>query len=313
MSILIKKAGILSTLQDLGRNGSRSLGINQNGAMDRKAVSLINTLLCNDEDEAVIEMHFPAADLTFEAECSFALGGADLGAKLNDNEVPLWSTVTPRAGDKLSFTEKRDGSCVYLSVAGGFDIEPWLGSRSTNLTAEVGGLNGRKLNAGDRINFREPCVVPTRKLGPTITPRYNRFPTVRFVPSGEFDLLTAVSERDLLHEAFTITKDSNRMGFRLSGKPIFLIDQQEMISSGVAFGTIQLLPDGQLIVLMADHQTSGGYPRLGNVITADLPLLGQLGPSDGVGFHRVSVEEAERLTSQFEKDICTLRFGVSLR
>lgn len=313
MSLSIIKPGILSTIQDLGRAGSRPLGINLNGAMDRNAVRLVNTLLGNDEGEAAIEMHFPAAEVTFASKCSFALGGADLGATLNGSDVPLWTTIAAKEGEILTFSEKRNGSRVYLSVAGGFDIEPWLGSRSTNLNAEAGGLDGRQLKPGDTIGFRDPHTVPTRKLGPTMTPRYNRFPTVRFIPSAEFELLTAISERDLLHEAFTITNDSNRMGFRLKAKPLYLLDQREIISAGVAFGTMQLLPDGQLIVLMADHQTSGGYPRLGNVISADLPLLGQLGPADGIGFHRVSTEEAEILASQFEKDLCTLRLGVSMR
>ena len=312
MSLLVKRPGILSTGQDLGRTGSRALGINVNGAMDRNAVRLINTLLGNDEGEAVIEMHFPAAELVFESDCSFALGGADLGARLNDEDISLWTTISGRKGDTLSFVEKRIGSRCYLSVAGGFDIEPWLGSKSTNLVANIGGFEGRCLRTGDRVPFNAPQTRSPRKLGPTMTSRYSRFPTVRFVASGEFDSLTAISERDLLSEAFTITNDSNRMGFRLSGKPLFLLDQREMISSGVAFGTIQLLPSGQLIVLMADHQTSGGYPRLGNVISADLPLLGQLGPSDGVGFHLISIDEAERLASQFEKDLCTLRLGVAL-
>ena len=140
-------------------------------------------------------------------------------------------------------------------------------------------------------------------------PFYSRFPTVRIITGAEFENLTAFSEQQFLSETFTISKDSNRMGFRLEGKPLFLLNKTELVSSAVDFGTIQLLPDGQMIVLMADHQTTGGYPRLGNVISIDLPLIAQLGANDKVGFHLISIGEAENLLLEFEKDLCFLRIG----
>ena len=280
--------------------------------MDQTAARLVNTLLGNDENEAVLEMHFPSAEIGLDAECSFAIGGADFSATLNETAMRNWSSFTARKGDVIRFTKPVSGTRAYLAVAGGLAIDEWLGSRSTNLVANVGGLNGRKFQQGDRIELRDPRTVKPRTIAPSIIPRYSRFPTVRIVASGEFDLLTAISERALLQEGFTVTKNSNRMGYRLSGPPLHLLHKKEMVSAAVTFGTIQLLPDGQFIVLMADHQTAGGYPRIGNVISADLPLLAQLGPNDGVSFHLVAIEEAERISADFDRDLCRLRTGIRL-
>ncbi len=313
MSLLIKKPGILTTIQDLGRTGHRALGINPSGVMDRAAAILVNTLLGNPEDEAVLELHFPAGEFIFESRCSFAIGGADFGAALSGKEIPNWKTVTATKGDVLKFTAPRRGSRAYLSVAGVFRVDDWLGSKSTNLTANVGGFHGRKLDKDDRIKFADPHVVTLRGLGPSLIPRYSRFPTVRVIAGAEFDILTAKSEQELLGETFTLTNDLNRMGYRLKGPQLFLLHEKEMVSAAVTFGTVQLLPDGQLIVLMADHQTSGGYPRIANVIDVDLPLLAQLSAGDSVSFHLVTIEEAEEAKIQFEHELAFLRTGLSFQ
>lgn len=312
MSLFIRKPGILTTVQDLGRIGYRSLGINPSGVMDRTAARIVNTLLGNDENEAVLEMHFPAAEIQIDAACSIVIGGADFAATLNETPVKNWSSFHVQQSDVLKFTKPVSGTRAYLAVASGLSIGEWLGSRSTNLVAESGGFSGRKLQAGDRIELRDPHVLKPNAVGPSMIPIYSRFPTVRVVPSCEFDLLTAMSEKAFLNEGFTVTKDSNRMGYRLAGPPLHLLHKKEMVSAAVTFGTIQLLPDGQLIVLMADHQTAGGYPRIANIISADLPLLAQLGPNDGVSFHRVSIDEAERAAAEFERDLCRLRTGIRL-
>jgi len=311
MSLLVNKPGILTTVQDLGRTGYRALGINPAGVMDRYAARLINILLGNQETESVLELHFPAGEFEFHVTCSFALGGADFGANLNGNAIRNWSITNAGDGDVLKFSERRNGNRAYLAVAGGFDIDPWLESRSTNLAAGAGGYSGRRLAPNDKIHFVSPRVVDLRALGPTLIPRYSRFPTVRIIPGGEFDQLTASSEQAFLNDPFTLSMNSNRMGYRLTGPPLHIAEAKELVSAGVTFGTIQLLPDGQLVVLMADHQTSGGYPRIGNVIEADLPLLAQLGPGDGISFHSVTVEEAEQAVLSFERELRFLKTGVA--
>ena len=313
MSLLVTKPGILTTVQDLGRTGYRSLGINPGGVMDRTAARIVNTLLGNSESEAVLELHFPAGEFVFESDVSFAVGGPDFGGELNGRELRNWSVVSAAGGDVLKFTRRRSGQRACLGIAGGFRIDDWLGSKSTNLAASAGGFLGRKTAAGDRIGFASPRKLDPKTVGPSLIPHYSRFPTVRVIAGAEFDLLTAVAERRFLNSAFTLTSDSNRMGYRLSCEPLHLLHSREMVSAAVSFGTVQLLPDGQLIVLMADHQTSGGYPRIANVIEADLPLLAQLGPGDGVSFHLVTVEEAERAILALERGLSILRVGVALK
>jgi len=313
MSLLIKKEGLLSTIQDAGRNNFRRFGINPNGAMDETAARLINILLGNDESEAVVEMHFPAPEIVFEEDAVFALGGANFGAKFGDEEIENWRIYFATSGSVLKFTEKVFGNRCYLAVKGGFKIEKWLDSFSTNLTAKIGGLDGEKLKTNDRIFFNQRSKTKDQRLNYKISnhllPFYSRFPTVRIIKGAEFENLTAISERDFLNETFAVSKNSNRMGFRLEGKPLYLLEKLELVSSAVDFGTIQLLPDGQIIILMADHQTTGGYPRLGNIISIDLPLAAQLGANDKIGFHLISIEEAENLLLDFEKDLNFLKIG----
>jgi len=313
MSLIVRKPGILTTVQDLGRVGARSLGINPGGAMDRTAVRILNTLLGNDGSAAVIETHFPAIEIEFDANTHFAIGGADLGAELNSQPIANWSTSFAGVGDILRFRKKDFGRVAYIAIKGGVKVPRWLNSASTNLAAHIGGHQGRSLAAGDHIDCETSTIDSPRHAGPSILPRYSRFPTVRVVAGSEFDLLTAPSERLFFREGFTLTKDCDRMGYRLSGKAIHLLHRYEMISSAVAFGTIQLLPDGQLIILMADHQTSGGYPRIANVVAADLPLLAQCGPGDGVRFKLITIDEAERLALRFESELNFLRVGCRLQ
>ncbi|MGI8640159.1 MAG: biotin-dependent carboxyltransferase family protein [Pyrinomonadaceae bacterium] len=318
MSIFIQKSGILSTIQDLGRNGFRRFGINPNGAMDKQAVRLINILLGNDVAEAVLEMHFPAPVLKFEEDAVIALGGADFGAKLNDKTIENWRPFFAEKGNVLSFGKKGFGSRAYLAVKGGFAIEKWLESASTNLRAKIGGFEGRSLQSGDRIFFNSKFKIQnskfTYKISRSLIPDYLQSLTkIRIMAGAEFEMLTAFSEQTLLKQDFKICSESDRMGFRLRGEPLYLLDKLELISSAVNFGTIQLLPDGQMIILMADHQTSGGYPRIANVISADLPLLAQLGANDNIHFQDISQEEAESLLMNFEKELNYLKFGVKSR
>lgn len=314
MSVFIEKSGILSTIQDLGRNGFRGFGINPNGAMDKIAVRSINILLNNDEGAAALEMHFPAPVLKFEEPAIIALGGADFGASLDGEQIETRRPVFVERNQSLRFTRKISGNRVYLTVKGGFIINDWLGSQSTNLTAKIGGFEGRNLTKGDRLFFRQPAANDKRranyKIAESLFP-YNSRSTIRVVAGAEFERLTALSELNFLKFNFTISQNSNRMGFRLTGEPLYLIDETELVSSAVDLGTIQLLPDGQMIILMADHQTSGGYPRIAHVASVDLPALAQLGAMDKINFQPISIAEAEQLTLDLEKNLNLLRIGVN--
>jgi antagonist of KipI len=316
MSILVKKSGILTTVQDLGRFGCRSLGINPTGAMDISAVRLINTLLGNESEAPVLEMHFPAGEYVFEERRMFAVGGAEFDARLNGEPIDSWMPHTANPGSVLAFARRKSGNRAYLAIEGGFAVNRWKGSASTNLAGRFGGFEGRRLAAADRLEFQclssSPHSGNRPRISSSLTPRYSSFPTVRIIAGAEFEVLSAASEETLLKGAFIVSNLSNRMGFRLHGEPLHLIQKVELLSSAVNYGTIQLLPDGQMIILMADHQTTGGYPRIAHVVTRDLPLVAQLGANDGIGFHLVTIAEAEKLALEFERDLKILRIGRDL-
>lgn len=281
--------------------------------MDTAAARIANVIVGNDHSEAVIETHFPSCEIEFDSRTVFAIAGADFDAELDGLPVRNWSSAIAEPGDVLKFKGMRSGVRAYVAVHGGFEIDRWLDSSSTNLTAGAGGFSGRKLANGDRIETQPNDPFPTHIAGNSLIPLYSRFPTVRVVAGNEFDFLTATSERAFLNEGFSLTNDCDRMGYRLSGPPLHLLHEREMISAAVTSGTIQLLPDGQLIILMADHQTSGGYPRIANVISSDLPLLAQCRAGDGVSFTMVSIDEAERVAARFERELNYLRVGCRLQ
>jgi len=316
MSLVLVKEGIFNTVQDLGREGFRRFGVNPAGTMDRAATRLINILLGNDENEAVLELHFPSGEIHFESDATLALGGGDFSPAIDLEPISNWRVVSVTKKSTLRFTSKLKGERTYLAVKGGFKIDQWLGSKCTNLAAAVGGVDGRRLRLGDRIEFSSATGHDRVKKRPSVStsliPHYSRFPTVRILAGAEFDCLTDQSQETLFDGTFVVSKNSDRMGFRLQGERLSLHSPIEMLSAAACFGTIQLLPDGQVIVLMADHQTSGGYPRIAHVIERDLPLLAQLAPNDKVAFHQVGIVEAEALLLEFERDLQLLKAGVEL-
>lgn len=315
MSLHFLTNGLLATIQDTGRPGYRRFGVNPGGAMDRKALRLINCLLGNDENEAVIEMHFPAPKISFEKNAIIALGGAEFGAMVDGKEIPNWRPIFVKKGANLSFRDRRRGRCLYLAVKGGFKLKKWLKSYSTNLLAQSGGFEGRALQKGNKLQVN---ITPTNPkfgynfyLSPDMIPAYSDKPVVRVLQGGEWERINRAGRERFQDSAFTLTPNSNRMGYALKGGKIELSKKFELISSAVNFGTIQLLPNGQLIMLMADHQTTGGYPRIANVIAEDLPLLAQLNPNDQIRFKLVSLQEAENLALNFEKNLKLLKIGVN--
>ena len=309
MSLVIRKPGILTTVQDLGRFGSRSLGVNPNGPMDVTAARAINIALGNDENAAVLEMHFPAPEIEFSNDTAFCIGGADFAPELDGKPIPNWTTQVARKDQRLRFRTRVLGNRSYFAVPGGCSSSEWLGSASTNLLASVGGNDGRAFESGDTIDCMSSCLEKTVCIGRSLIPNYSSFPALRVIRGAEFELLTAIGERAFQTEMFRLTADSNRMGFRLKGESVHLLHPKELVSAATTFGTIQLLPDGQMIILMADHQTAGGYPRIGNIISADLPVAGQLGSGDRISFKLVSTIEAETAQLALERDLRFFKVG----
>jgi len=315
MSLLVVKEGLLTTVQDLGRFGYRPFGVNPSGVMDRTAARLLNVLSGNEENAAVLEMHFPPGEFIFENDIDFAIGGADLSAELSSETVTQWAYTHAQKGDILRFARKQMGHRAYLAVSGGFQVAEWLASSSTSLVTATGGFCGRRLVKGDRIPINPAAAgsLNSSRIGNSLVPLYSDSPTLRVTRGPEFDMLTGVSEHQLFTKQFAISPQSDRMGFRLNGPRLYRLSDVEILSSGTTFGTIQLLPDGQMIVLMADHQTTGGYPRIATIASVDLPLIAQLGPGNKVSFDVIETEQAERLVVDLEKSIAFLRTGLRVR
>lgn len=315
--MIFLKSGILTSIQDLGRSGNRRLGVNPSGAMDTLSMRLINILLDNNENEAVIEFHYPAPAITFEEHAIFAIGGADFNPTLNRKSLDNWKIHTATPGDMLSFGRKLNGERAYLAVKGGFKLPDVLGSKSTNLKA---GFGGKKIEKGDYLepNLRNGSLyhaaqklsVSPKRVNVNMQPVFGELKEIRIVAGVDFEELDKPSRDKIFNQRFIISSHSDRMGYRLEGDSLNLGDSNDRISSSVAFGTIQLLPDGQLIILMADHQTVGGYPKIGHVIGVDLPVLAQLSVGQHISFREVSTEVAESVFIKQEKAI--QRFKTSI-
>lgn len=298
MSIEVIKGGLTDTFQDGGRFGHQHLGINPNGAMDLTAMHVANALVGNEFNEVVLELCFPASVLVFKKPALIALSGANFCAELNGTALPINQAIAVTAGSELKFTKIEKGAFCYLAVHGGFSISQWLGSGSTNTKARVGGSKGRSLQKGDVIEFKKniSSINDTKIFSwrANVFDFYSEASNIQFVRGPEFDWLDESSQERLMHESFTLTSLRDRMGYRLKGKALNR-KNEELISTAVTFGTVQLLPDGQLIILMADHQTTGGYPRVAQITAADRSKLVQTSVGEGIVFHEVSLQEAEDL------------------
>lgn len=340
--IEVLKPGLLTTIQDLGRPGYQQSGMSVSGAMDSLAVRIGNILLGNPETDAALECTMTGPQLRFHSARWVVLTGGDLSPQVNGLSVAMWRRILISAGSLLSFGKAIAGCRLYICVSGGWDVPKVLSSRSTYLVGGVGGWQGRALRAGDRIPFssaqdpgalgsavnRTPdasfaslyrtSLFGARRnwwLAPGLYPAPSRYGTytLRIVKGPEFDWLSEESQHVLLKNYFTVGTESNRMGYRLEGSMLSLQHPREMLSSAVTFGTIQLPAGGQPIVLMADRQTTGGYPRIAQIIHVDHVILSQLKPGDQVLFEVISLRDAQRQHRQREKQLSRLRQAILLR
>ncbi|RKN78278.1 biotin-dependent carboxyltransferase family protein [Paenibacillus ginsengarvi] len=329
MSLFVERPGLLTTVQDLGRYGAQKYGVIVSGAVDRLALRIANLLVGNEEGEAGLEITIIGPELAFERTALISICGANLSPELDGKSVPLWKTIMVPAGSRLKFGKARQGCRSYVAIGGGLDLPAEMNSRSTYLRAKLGGYLGRALETGDRIALREPSSQNKRLLhvvsghededgyaaspwsvSHDLIPPYQPEPTVQATAGQEYELFDEESRHRFFHEPFTILPQSDRMGYRLKGSPLLLREQQEMISSAVTFGTVQVPSDGNPIVLMADHQTTGGYPKIAQVISADLPLLAQANLGGKVSFRLVSLREAQQTYVAQQLALQTLRRGM---
>lgn len=299
MGIIVENPGIQTTVQDEGRFGYQQFGVSPAGPMDAKSFYLANILVGNQRSEGALELTFSGPTLKFEKDNIIAITGADMTPKVNGQPIPIYEAVLVHAGDVLSFGFVNGTGCrSYLAFAGGLDIPLVMGSKSTLMRNELGGMKGRKLEKGDEIGFVNPKTelpnMEKRKLEPEKFPEKEI--TLR-VLTGPQD--TEFSEEELKRFFWygaTITNEFDRMGCRLQREePVKHLGDGNIITDGIAFGSIQVPTNGQPIIMLADRQSTGGYTKIGTVISVDLPKIAQSVPGYKVRFVRVGVELAQKL------------------
>ncbi len=295
MSITVLNPGLLTTVQDMGRIGYQQFGVSVSGVMDPRATSIANILAGNQEGEAVLECTMLGPQLRFDAANCIAITGGDLGPTLDGKPIPNYCAVSVEAGQVLRFTGPKTGCRAFIAFAGGLDIPVVMGSRSTYMKAKIGGLEGRKLAKDDVIAFRAPKTqlknMKDRNLYPEFVPRDAY--TVRVVMGPQDDAFTDAGVKTFLSETYTVTPEFDRMGCRLEGAVVEHKESGDIISDGIAFGAIQVPSAGKPIIMLADRQTTGGYTKIANVITADFRIIGQLKAGDKVRFEKVSIAHAQ--------------------
>lgn len=299
--IEIITGGALSTIQDLGRFGVMKNGFTQSGAMDVRAMKLANAILKNDLNAPVIEMTLKGIMARFGDSCLFCLTGGEADAYLNDK--PLENNVSYRAekDDIITVRTLKNGMRCYLAVAGGFRVPMVMGSASTNLKTGIGGFEGRKLRTYDVIETGEAAPGVREGIRVPVSKDRNDVTVLRAVPGPQDDVFTQEDISHFFTDEYKVTPALDRMGIRLEGTALKGKDGTDIISDGITFGSVQVPSSGQPIILMADHQTTGGYAKIATVISVDLPLLAQARPSDRIRFEKVTVEEAEKLAIEEKK------------
>ena len=321
--VRVIRAGLSTTVQDLGRPGFRQFGVPSGGAMDRLSHELANRLVGNPATAATLEMTLSGDELEFTAASLIAITGGEFSpvitvpSKIDSIVIPQNTAISVPAGSRIRVQTARRGCRCYLAVAGGFDVPEVMGSRSTLMRAQLGGLQGRALKNGDELPIghseriddglpaAEACLeisFPTWFVRPLALPA-EEVVAVKVVRGEHFAMMSAESQSGFWSQSFQITPQSDRMGYRLAATPLVLENTSDMLSEGTAVGTVQLPPDGRPILLMNDSAPTGGYRRIAHVISADLPMASQMRPGQSLRFVETTMEEARHLFQRQRSDL----------
>jgi antagonist of KipI len=329
MQITILKPGIFSTVQDLGRSSYLGQGVPISGAMDQLSSIMANIALGNDEAEATLE--FTYANASFRAETDLLIAYCGHGAELevHDKVLPSNRPIFIPRGSVVELVNNPSGARTYVAIAGGWDLPQIMGSKSTYVTAGFGGLQGRALQNGDILSSKSSSNSTTtmniyNKITDTRVPHspwsvalQTRIPDkvtqVRVVLGREFGWFDSNSVLSFLSQRYSLSRNCNRMGLHLTGDPIHKKHNEELLSTAVVPGTIQVSGDGNLILLMADCQTTGGYPRIAQVAAVDLSVCGQLKPDHQINFAAISQDEAEKLYLEQRKDLSRIKTSIAIK
>jgi len=321
MTATVQRAGFLSSVQDLGRTGFRQFGISTSGALDSFALRVANLLVGNDEAAAGLEITLGGLHLCFQDERIVAWCGGEFDVQIGSRALPAGHVAHLKAGDELKFGRAQIGCRCWLAISGGIDVPLVLGSRSTDLRANFGGLEGRMLRDGDvlLLALRPGSSPPaTGEISSWTAPHdwaspARRDPTLRFIRGVDWDRFNTSMLQRFASEPFTVSPESDRMGVRFDAPELKREEEVDLVSEAVAPGTIQVPPRGRPILLLGDCQSIGGYPKIAHVITVDLAIAAQLRAGDHVRFSEVSLADAHRLLLEREHDLERFRIGLNLQ
>jgi len=300
--IQVQAPGLLTTVQDLGREGFGPMGVSPSGAADPISLRLGNRLVGNPEGAAGLEMTLLGGTFTFPQGAVIAQTGSDFAATLDGAPVDLWTSIEANSGQTLCVGSTRSGARCYLCIQGGIAVNPLLGSASTHLLSGLGGFEGRALRKGDVLQIGTATTPFQRKtIAPRALERLSPRKLLRVTPGPQSDSFPESSRQQFYASTYRVAEESNRMGLRLEGLPIAHDHSGEMITEGVSLGAVQITAGGLPIILFVEQQTTGGYAKIANVISADLHSLGQLRPRDEIRFQQVDWETARSLFIEQEK------------
>jgi biotin-dependent carboxylase-like uncharacterized protein len=299
--IHVQSPGLFTTVQDLGRQGYAAMGVSASGAADAISLRIGNRLVGNPDAAAALEMTLLGGTFSFPEGAVFVLAGSDFCATLDGTAVSLWTSFEAQPGQTLTTGSTRSGARCYLCVQGGISVKPFLGSSSTHVLSGLGGLDGRALRKGDRLNIgavTEPFAK--RALSPAVLQRLSPSKVLRVTAGPQRDWFSESLHREFCGGVYRVSEESNRMGIRLEGPAIPSPAAGAMITEGVSLGAVQVPPSGQPIILFVEQQTTGGYPKIANIISADLSSVGQLRPRDEIRFEYVHLDTAYSLLKDQE-------------
>ena len=305
MGLEVLRAGLQSTVQDQGRFGYAHLGVSASGAADNFSLTIGNILVGNPKHYAGIEMTIIGDKYHFKSDAFVALTGSDFEAELDNKSIPFWKRLPIKKGQILDIRSTKNGARCYLCVAGGINIEDVMGAKTTHLTSGIGGLHGRILKNLDELEFGplDDLIKPIKKVNDSITTDTKIIKVTKGVQWPWFD---KNQKNKLFQHQYQVTKLSNRMGLRLIGNAIKTKKGNEITTAGISLGSIQIPGDGQPIISFVEHQTTGGYPIIANVVSADIRKVGQLKAGDCFQFELISFSSAEKLKVDQEKFIHNL-------
>lgn len=315
--IEVTKHGLHDTVQDLGRYRYQKFGVVAGGVMDPFTHRVANMLVGNEESEASLEITLVGPRLLFKEDALVAICGGDLAPTIEGLPVPMWRQVFIRKGSELRFGATKTGSRAYLAVAGGFDVPIVLGSRTTYVRAGLGGFNGRVLQKGDILHVGRAYVqsrmmkpdsgatfrAANWQIAPKLIPNLTNHYEIQVMRGRQYESFDEASRHRFWNESFTVSSQSDRMGYRISGTVLQLKEPLEMVSEAVTYGSIQVPPDGNPIILAVDRQTTGGYPKIGQLSSIDFTKLAQAKAGDRLSFKEVTIEESQRLLVEQEKKL----------